>query len=436
MSAPISDVVDVTVTTESALVQSQGFGKGLILATHMHWTDRTREYGAPSEMVTDGFLTTDAAYLAATAYFAQEPAPNTVKIGRRQADAVNITITVVNSFAYVLTVNGVACTYTSDGSAAEQEIVDGLIAAIAATAVTGTDGGVNTLTVTADAAGTPFSLGLSANLTLGTPTAVDTITEDLDAILLADTDFYGLALCDRSSASMQLGASWASVNKRLFFAVSAEARVVDIVYATDDGTDTGADSLPAILKAAAYDRALTFYHASGATNFIDCAAMGYVLSKDPGAYTFALKTLIGITVSSLTPTQRANALAKNCNVYEERGGINQVNDGRMASGKKVDQIHGRDWLKNAVAVNIFGLLSSVLKVPYTDEGIGLVEQVTKQAGALGITRNYLATYETDFPLESEVSSGDKAARRLTGATMTVLESGAIESVQFNITVQV
>ncbi len=436
MSAPISDVVDVTVTTESALVQSQGFGKGLILATHTHWTDRTREYTAPSQMLADGFVSTEGAYLAAAAYFAQEPAPDSVKIGRRHANAVNVTITVANAYAYTLTIDGVVYTYTSDGSATEQEIVDGLIAAIAASPVTGSDGGANTLTITADVSGTAFSVVVGSNLVLGAPTAAGSITDDLDAILLLDTDFYGLVLCDRTPASMLLGAAWASTNKRLFFAVSAEARVVDVAYATDDGTDTASDSLPAILKASAYDRSLTFYHANGLTNFIDSAAMGYVLSKDPGAYTFALKTLIGIVVSSLTPNQRANALAKNCNVYEERGGINQVNDGRMASGKRVDQIHGRDWLANTVAVNIFGLLSSVLKVPYTDEGISLVEQVTKQAGALGVTRNYLATYETDFPLEADVSASDKTARRLTGATMTVLESGAIESVEFNIIVQV
>jgi hypothetical protein len=431
MSAPISDVVQVTVSVESAVVQAQGFGKALVLATHAHWTDRTREYGAVSEMVTDGFSSTSAAYLAALAYFSQEPAPTKIKIGRRQVDALNIAITVANSFDYVLTINGVEYEYTSDGSATEQEIVDGLITAIAASPVTGSDGGANTLTLTADVAGTAFSVSMSANLAFGTLTAADTITEDLDAILLTDTDFYGLILAtNRLSADMQLAAAWVSANKRVLFAATAEANVINVVPASDTTT------LPAILKAAAYDRVNIFYHADAATVFIDAAVAGYVLSKQPGSYTLNLKTLIGIAVSVLTPTQRANALGKNCNVFETRGGINQVNDGRMSSAKFMDQIHGRDWLASQIQTNVFGLLSSVAKVPFTDDGIGLVQQQVQKAGALGVDRNYLESYEIEFPLVTAISANDKAARLLSGGTMVALESGAIHSVTFAVTVQV
>lgn len=430
MSAPISDVVDVVVTTEGAAVQAAGFGKGLGLVTHLHWTDRTREYGAASELATDGFATTDPIYIAAGLYFSQEPAPLKFKVGRRHADAVNVTITVVNSAVYTVTINGTAYTYTADGSATEQEIVDGLIAAIAASPVTGTDGGANTLTVTADVSGTAFSIAVGANLVVGTPTALTTITADLDAIVLVDTDFYGLFLCDRASASMQLGAAWASANKRLFFASTSEANVVDVASGSDTTT------LPALLKASAYDRAITFYHALAATNMIESAAMGWVLSKDPGTYTLALKTLIGITVSTLTPTQRANAKAKNAITYESRGGINQLTSGKMASGKNVDQIHGRDWLASVIQTNIFGLLSGVNRVPFTDDGIGQVELVTKQAGAFGAARKYISEYTTVFPALSSISSADKAARLLAGAKMTVVEAGAIEKVTFNLIVQV
>jgi hypothetical protein len=430
MTAPISDVVSVTVTTESASVQAQGFGKGLILQTHNHFVDRTREYGAVSEMAADGFATTEAAYLAAQAYFSQEPAPLKVKIGRRNANAVSVTITVANNFVYSVTINGVAYTYTSDGTAIEQEIVDGLIAAIAASPVTGSDGGANTLTITADVSGTPFSVLLGSNLVMVAPTATETISAALDAILLSDTDFYGLVLCDRASADMQSGATWVSANKRFLFAATAEANVIDVAAGSDTTT------LPAILKASSYDRTLCLYHASAATNFIDAAAMGWVLSKDPGSYTFALKTLIGIAVSSMTPTQRGNAKDKYAVTFETRGGINQTSNGKVGSGKNVDQIHGRDWLSSVIQANIFGLLSSVNKVPFTDEGIGLVEQVTKQAGSFGVTRNYLSEYSTSFPALSSISAGDKAARLLDGASMTAQESGAIESVTFELIVQV
>jgi hypothetical protein len=432
MTAPISDYVDVEVTTESAAVQAPGFGKGLILQTHFHWTDRTREYSAASQMLTDGFLATEAAYLAAVAYFSQEPAPRYLKVGRRHADAVNVAIVVVNSAVYTVTINGTAYTYTADANATEQEIVDGLIAAIAASAVTGSDGGANTLTITADVSGTPFSLAVGANLTVGTPTAAETIGAALDAILLIDTDFYGVALMDRLSADMQAGATWVSANKRLLFAMTAEANVIGVAPGSDTTT------LPAILKAASYDRVLCLYHASGATNFIDVAAMAWVLSKDPGSYTFALKTLIGITASNLTPTQRGYAKTKRAVTYESIGNqINGASNGVVSSGKNVDQIHGRDWMAAQIQTMIFALLASVNKVPFTDDGIGQIEQKAKQAGALGVSRDYLASYETDFPLRSEISDLDAANRVLDGASLTGVESGAIETVvTFNLIVQV
>jgi hypothetical protein len=431
MSAPISDVVEVVVTAESASAQAAGFGTAMVLATHLHFAERSRAYGSTADMAADGFLTTDPAYLAAAAYFAQEPAPNTIKIGRRRADAVNVTIVVANAFAYVMTINGVAYTYTSDADATEQEIVTGLIAAIAASAVTGTDGGANIVTVTAKVAGTPFSLAVGANMTVGNATAAETVTAALDAQLTYDSDFYGLVLCDRDSASAQLAAAWVSANKRVLFTATAEADVINVVAGSDTAT------LPAILKASGYDRTLCLYHASAATNFIDAAAAGWVLSKDPGTYTFALKTLIGITVSALTVAQRANALAKRCVTYETRGTFNQTSNGKMASGKNVDQIHGRDWMSSVIQANIFGLLSGVNKVPYTDPGIGLVEQQARSAGNFGVARGYLASYETDFPTLAEISPADKAARVLDGASMTAVEAGAIESViTFNLIVQV
>jgi hypothetical protein len=435
MSAPISDVVDVVVSTQGTTVQSQGFGKALALATHLHFTDRDREYGAAADMASDGFATTEAPYLAAVAYFSQNPAPLKLKIGRRHVDAGTVTVdTAVDTTAYTLTISGVAYTFTSGSSATAAQIATGLRAAINAdsacpVAATGASAAV---ILTTKVSGTAWSLLITGvRMSLGALTAAETIGAALDAILLADTDFYGVILAsDRASADMQAAATWVSANKRLLFAMTAEANVIGVAVGSDTTT------LPAILKAAAYDRVITLYHASGATNFIDAAAAGWVLARNPGSYTFALKTLIGIAVSSLTPTQRANAAAKYAITYETRGGVNQTASGKVASGKNVDQIHGRDWLASTIQTNIFALLASVDKVPFTDDGIGQVEQVTKQAGALGVARTYLASYSTLFPLVSAISSVDKAARLLSGGKMTALEAGAIEKVTFNLIVQV
>ncbi len=434
MSAPISDVVNVIVTTEGATVQAAGFGKALILETHLFFSARDKEYGSTADIAADGFPTTDPAYLAASAYFAQDPAPLKVKIGRRHADVGTVSVDTATDLAvYTLTISGTAYPFTAGSSTTVSLIATGLrtlINADSACPVAAT-GSAGSIILTTKVSGTAWSLAITGTkMSLGALTAAETIGAALDAILLIDADFYGLVLCNRLSADMQAGAVWASANKRLLFAATAEANVVDVAAGSDTTT------LPAILKAAAYDRTLCLYHASAATNFIDAAAAGWVLVRNPGSYTFALKTLIGIAVSSLTPTQRANAKAKYCTTYETRGGLNQTSSGKVGSGKNVDQIHGRDWLSSVIQTNIFALLSGTDKVPFDDGGIGSVEQVTKQAGAFGVSRNYLESYTTTFPLKSALSSSDITARLLTGAKMNALESGAIEAVTFNLIVQV
>lgn len=431
MSAPISDVVDVTLTTESAAVQSVGFGIGLILATHKLWTDRVRSYGATSEMTADGFLSTDTAYVAAARYLGQSPSPLTVKIGRRSADVVNIAITAVNAFLYSLKIDGIAYTYTSDGSATQAEIGAGLIAAYNA-AVSGLvmtyATGVLTLTGTTDLA---FSVtNLSANLAQSALTASATIAHDLDAIVLVNPDFYGVVGTDRSAANQKLVADWAASNGKLAFVSTQEANTVD----QDSTTDT--TTLGPVLKALGYDRAAVFYSADANANFIDAAAMGRALALQPGSYTLSDKDLQGVAVSSLTPTQRANSLSKNVNVYEARGGLNQVNDGRVASGKFVDQIHGRDWLVNEVAVDVFAAISAPLKVPYTDAGILMIEQAVRQAGELGVSRTYLESFTVTTPKRADTSSVDRANRLLKDVRMSAVEAGAIHKAQINILVSV
>lgn len=431
MTAPISDVVQVSVTTTGAAVQSAGFGIGLILGIFKQFAERVRSYASTAEMVADGFSSTDEVYKAAAAYLSQSPAPTRVKIGRRSADVVNIAITAVNTFLYSLKINGVAYTYTSDGSATQAEIGAGLIAAYNA-AVSGLvmtySTGVLTLTGTTNL---DFSVNtLSANLAFQTLAASDVLGDDLDACLLYDPDFYGVVGTDRSSANQQLIVTWAAANKKLAFVSTQEAGVVD----TAVGSDT--TSLAAILHTAAQDRAVVFYHAAANANYIDAAGMGRVLALKPGAYTFDFKDLTGIAASSLTSTQRANAAAKKCNVIESRGGLNQVHDGWVASGKFVDQIHGRDWLANEIAVNIFAALSAPLKVPYTDGGIAIVDAAARQAGSLGVTRGYLESFSTSFPKKSEISSVNRANRVLVDGKMVAQEAGAIHSVIYELNVQV
>jgi hypothetical protein len=90
-------------------------------------------------MSADGFRSHDAAYRAAAAVFAQTPRPRRVKVGRRAlAPTQVIRITPVapsSGEVYSLKVDGLAVTFTADGTPTVAEVCTGLHAAIGALAV-------------------------------------------------------------------------------------------------------------------------------------------------------------------------------------------------------------------------------------------------------------------------------------------------------------
>jgi hypothetical protein len=82
----IYDYVQVTVTRGTRPIETAGFGIPLFLAdTHPFGAapERTRTYGSTTEMVDDGFATTDPAYLFAEKLFGQTNRPNDVVVARK-----------------------------------------------------------------------------------------------------------------------------------------------------------------------------------------------------------------------------------------------------------------------------------------------------------------------------------------------------------------
>jgi len=116
----------------------------------------------------------------------------------------------------------------------------------------------------------------------------------------------------------------------------------------------------------------------------------------------------------------------------------------MASGVFFDEVHGIDWLQNAVETNVFGyLLTRTTKVPYTNKGVAAIEQQVISALDEAVNNGLIAPGETidgEFlpngykttviPVE-DINQSDKEARHYPGLSFTVLGAGAIHSVQIN-----
>jgi len=226
--------------------------------------------------------------------------------------------------------------------------------------------------------------------------------------------------------------TWAESNQKLFMVATDDTRVKDLSHASDSTT------LAYYADSHSYARTAVIYNA-GATGdssdtFPEAAAFGYTAVKDPGSYTLMFKTLSGVVADNLTGTQLTNIKAKNANAYHTVGGIDMLEAGTVGEGEYIDVIIFVDWLRSRLVEDVFGMLVVNDKVPFTDPGIQAVVSVVKKRLQIGIDNGGLAADPEptiEYPLASEVSAADKAARSLTGIEFHGTLAGAIHAVTIN-----
>jgi hypothetical protein len=261
----------------------------------------------------------------------------------------------------------------------------------------------------------------------------ETYTEALDAIREVSDDWYGLAIESRSTAQQLEVATWAEANEKLFATADNDTNIVNQAQ----GVDT--TSIASELQDAALARSFVVYHdtSDGSVandRWPDLAWLGRMLPTQPGSATWAFKTLAGVPVVQLTSTQRKNALDKNANTYEVRGGVNITRDGTTGSGEYIDIIVGVDWLKARMTERIYSKLVNLPKIPYTDAGIAIVEAEVRAQLADGIAAGLLAADPAPVvtvPKAKDVPTNDKAQRILRNVRFTATLAGAVHAVEVN-----
>lgn len=437
--ASLDDIVSVQIALQTAGVSRGNFGTPMIVAPLMTFPERVRvytSYNAASEDDLPPSLLT-----ALSDCFGQIPRPKQVKVGRRAVlKAVIEVADLIALGTYSFKVNSETYSYTADGTPTKAEIATGL-----ALAVTSDTDEVITATAVGDTVeiawiSTVGSVELLTNLQWGTISplaAVSAVADDLDAILDEDSAWYGLVLTERVKQTQLDAAAWTEANDRLFITATNEADVLNPALATD---------LISVLKNTRYYRTAVLYHTNAATEYPDAAWAGRVFTIQPGAETWALKSLASVTPSPLTSTQKQTVVNKGGNTFEfYQAQIALTNPGKVAAGEWIDVIRFRDWLKDTIQVNMVQMMINRDKVPYTDAGIQLcVNNLRKslQEGQnvggiapdeLDANNNTVPGFVITYPRSVELAPSIKASRtlslgftaRLAGAIHVVEITGAL-----------
>ena len=440
--ANLDRVVNVQISLNTTGISTEGFSTLLCVGAHAHTLPRVSVYTSASDMIADGFSDTDPLYLMVADAFSQTPKPSMVKVGRRQVSAVDITVAKVTSAGvYTVKVNSLNAnsetvtqtyTYTNSGGTASaiatalQNLISNDTKAVVTATVTNE---VITVTGKTDAA---FAIEITNNMTQTVKTVDETIAETMTAITGYDNDWYGWALADRTPENIIAAANWTETVRKLFGTSIAEAGA----YNPESITDTGY-----LLYNGNYYRTHWWYHKDANTDFPETAVMARCFAIEPGGETWANKKLAAVTADGLTEGQYQAITNKNGNTFERFRNVSITQNGKVAAGEWIDVIRFRDWLQEEITVNVFNALINRDKIPYTDEGIAVVEAQIRKALQLGVRRGGIAPdeydengntnlgYTVEVPLAASISANQKASRVLNDVKFTARLAGAIHVVK-------
>jgi hypothetical protein len=432
--AELDTIVNVNITADSTSVSQAGFGTPLVLSYHTVFADRYKIYTSLAEMSEDGFATYDHAYRMAKAAFDQDPTVEQVVVGRLPAApsfATRLTMTsavqdVHIKFKVIQPATGTVTQIDYTIGASETTTTVATAVELLTEAVTGVDStsSTSTVTLTPTVAGRRVFVYDLENCTVLETTADAGYDTELTALELEpDLDFYFITTDSSSTANVADVAAWTLSRKKLYFAALQNSGLLD-------NTDTVASDLLAL----ANDRTVILY-SKNAHEFADVAWTAVIGCQTPGSITAALKTLIGVTVSSLNTTQKTNLENDNVNHYMAVKNRKVTRKGKVVGGEWIDIRHGIDALEARIQETVFDLLADSSKVPFTEAGFQLISAAIEAACQAFVgTDNepgmlVAGSIKVIMPKLSTISDTDKNNRELKGVRFSALLSGAIHYVE-------
>lgn len=269
-----------------------------------------------------------------------------------------------------------------------------------------------------------------AQVFIGRKDASESVTDALAAVAKENNDWYGLGFVSREVDDVLLAAAWAEANGKLFATASNDEKLLQ----SSDKTDIASK-----LEAKQYYRSAVMYSHKADEEYPEIALMSYAFTFYPGAETWNLKKLAGVSYSPLSEGEYLACAKKNATTFEKFNGSFAVTQGgKVAAGEWIDIIRFRDWLVQEVQINVTSVLINAYgKVPYTDKGIELIGAAIRKALDLGVARGGIAPAELDednkeipsyvisLPRASAVSNNNKAKRILQDVKFTARLAGAI-----------
>ena len=409
----IGRVVRVVVNLQPLAAARRTFGTLLILgdSTVIDQDERIRSY-VNLDGVAGDFGMNAPEYFAAALYYGQTPKPLSCMVGRWISEPVagllkgTVLSTAERNIAAWKAVTDGGFKINIDGT--ETDIagmdfsgttnLDG-VASIITTALSGKgaclfDGDRFTISsptygaasvvnyASAPASGTDISAMLKLTFALALPPVLgmDAETPAEAVIKLAEmsSEWYGLTLAAAKTITDDeyidvAGFIEATTQSRLLGVTASDARVMDAGYDAD---------IASRLKKLGYKRSTVQYSSENpyAVASLFGRAFSVNFNANRSTITLKFKQEPGVVYEQITETQARALAVKNANVFAYYNTDQAIiQEGTMANGAFFDEVHGTDWLQNALQIELWNALyQGKTKIPQTNAGMNILATVCKR----------------------------------------------------------
>lgn len=243
------------------------------------------------------------------------------------------------------------------------------------------------------------------------------LVDALNDLILENHDFYYLVSPEQGDDEITALAEWISDKDKFYVATTSNVELAEELKELYENVHIMVYDQPEL------------YPAEG--------LVAHLAPQTIGSYTWTFKTIKGVPPAKYDDVMINRIHEANASTYISEGGANITSNGRVCNGEFADVIQGQHFIKAEMTKNVFGLLTKMPKVPYSNDGIGLVVAEMKKAlntaGDNGILAGEPGSYEytIEIPDVSEISFNDKAERVLPDIPWTATIQGAIEKVNIN-----
>lgn len=237
---------------------------------------------------------------------------------------------------------------------------------------------------------------------------VGKLSETLDKIYAADSNFYGVVLLSEDPKIILNTAQWVEQRRLLL------------------GVDISDPKLAAELKGKKLTRTYLAYQNLAAP------LMAKMFAQKPGEASWAFQQLKNIESPQISTQLEKELETNNVNYFADIKGLGISLGGKMINGEYIDVIRGIDWLHARMQERIFGLMVKNKKIPFTDKGVDLIRSEIMAQMQEAIEVRILAEEpapQVTAPPVAEISSLDKQKRLLPSVKFTGQLQGAIHQIQ-------